>query len=102
VVLGSFGGHPLDADLMSETLDLLDDHDRLYVDTTAVRYREVLERGILEHPDRVLFGSGAPDAHPNVGVMEVLTLDVSEDLMRRVFAKNPVRLVPALAEGADV
>ena len=101
VVLGSFGGHPLDADLMSKTLDLLDEHDRLYVDTTAVRYREVLERGILEHPDRVLFGSGAPNAHPNVGVMEVLTLDVSEDLMRRVFTKNPVRLVPALAEGAD-
>jgi glutathione S-transferase len=34
--------------------------------------------------------------------MEVLTLDVSEDLMRRVLAKNPARLVPALAEGADV
>ncbi|OYR76527.1 MULTISPECIES: amidohydrolase family protein [Halorubrum] len=102
VVLGSFGGYPLDADLMNETLDLLDEYDRVYVDTSAVRYREVLERGVLEHPDRVLFGSGAPDVHPNVGVMEVLTLDVSEDLMRRVLAKNPARLVPALAEGADV
>ena len=101
VLLASFGGYPLDTDLMSRTLDLLDEHDRLYVDTSAVRYREVLERGVLEHPDRVLFGSGAPDVHPNVGVMEVLTLDVSEDLMRRVFSKNPVRLVPALAEGAD-
>ncbi|MDZ5810970.1 amidohydrolase family protein [Halorubrum sp. AD140] len=102
LVLASFGGYPLDADLMNETLDLLDEYDRLYVDTSAVRYREVLERGVLEHPDRVLFGSGAPDVHPNVGVMEVLTLDVSEDLMRRVFAKNPARLIPALAEGADV
>ncbi|GAB7010340.1 amidohydrolase family protein [Halorubrum trueperi] len=102
IVLASFGGYPLDADLMNQTLDLLDEYDRLYVDTSAVRYREVLERGVLEHPDRVLFGSGAPDAHPNVGVMEVLTLDVSEDLMRRVFAKNPARLIPAVAEGADV
>lgn len=102
IVLASFGGHPLDAELMRRTLDLLDEYDRLYVDTSAVRYREILERGVLEHPDRVLFGSGAPDVHPNVGVMEVLTLDVSEDLMRRVFAKNPARLVPALAEGADV
>ncbi|WP_144920250.1 amidohydrolase family protein [Halorubrum salsamenti] len=102
IVLASFGGYPLDADLMNETLDLLDEHDRLYVETSAVRYREVLERGVLEHPDRVLFGSGAPDVHPNVGVMEVLTLDVSEDLMRRVLAKNPARLIPALAEGADV
>jgi predicted TIM-barrel fold metal-dependent hydrolase len=101
LVLASFGGYPLDAELMNETLDLLDEYDRLYVDTSAVRYREILERGVLEHPDRVLFGSGAPDVHPNVGVMEVLTLDVSEDLMRRVFAKNPARLIPALAEGAD-
>ncbi|MFC5278873.1 amidohydrolase family protein [Halorubrum rubrum] len=102
VVLAGFGGYPLDTELMNRTLDLLEDHDRLYVDTSAVRYREILERGVLEHPDRVVFGSGAPHVHPNVGVMEVLTLDVSEDLMRRVFAKNPVRLVPALAEGADV
>lgn len=101
VVLASFGGYPLDTELMNRTLDLLEEHDRLYVDTSAVRYREILERGVLEHPDRVVFGSGAPHVHPNVGVMEVLTLDVSEDLMRRVFAKNPVRLVPALAEGAD-
>ena len=101
VVLASFGGYPLDTELMNRTLDLLEEHDRLYVDTSAVRYREVLERGLLEHPDRVVFGSGAPHVHPNVGVMELLTLDVSEDLMRRVFAKNPVRLVPALAEGAD-
>ncbi|MBP1923916.1 putative TIM-barrel fold metal-dependent hydrolase [Halorubrum alkaliphilum] len=102
VILASFGGYPLDSDLMNRTLDLLDDHDRLYLDTSAVRYREILERGVLEHPDRIVFGSGAPDVHPNVGVMEVLTLDVSEDLMRRVLAKNPARLVPALAEGADV
>ncbi|MWV63344.1 amidohydrolase family protein [Halorubrum sp. JWXQ-INN 858] len=102
VVLSSFGGYPLDTELMNRTLDLLDDHDRLYVDTSAVRYREVLERGVLEHPDRVLFGSGAPGVHPNVGVMEVLTLDVPEDLMRRVFTKNAARLIPGLAEGADL
>jgi len=90
IVLASFGGYPSTPTLMNETLDLLAEYDRLYVDTSAVRYREVLERGVLEHPDRVLFGSGAPDVHPNVGVMEVLTLDVSEDLMRRVFTKNPL------------
>ncbi|SNR25978.1 amidohydrolase family protein [Halorubrum vacuolatum] len=102
IVLSSFGGHPLDATLMNRALDMLGDYDRLHVETSAVRYREILERGVLEHPDRVLFGSGAPNVHPNVGVMEVLTLDVSEDLMRRVFAKNPSRLIPGLAEGADL
>ena len=97
VVLSSFGGFPLDHDLMDAALDLLDAHDRLYLDTSFVRYRDVLERGLLEHPDRVLFGSGVPATHPDVAVMEVLTLDVSEDAMRRAFTKNPVRVFEALA-----
>jgi hypothetical protein len=97
VVVSSFGGHPLQRDLMDETVDMLDAHDDCYVDTSFVRYRHQLERALLEHPDRVLFGSGAPDTHPNVGVMELLTLDVSEDKMRRAFAKNAARVIPALA-----
>jgi predicted TIM-barrel fold metal-dependent hydrolase len=55
-----------------------------------------LELAIMEHPDRVLFGSGCPTAHPNVGVMEILTLDVPEDAMKRVFTKNPSRVIPEL------
>ncbi|QLG26208.1 amidohydrolase family protein [Halorarum halophilum] len=101
VVLSSFGGFPLDRDRMAEALTMLDSYDDLYLDTSFVRYRDVLERGLLEHPDRVLFGSGAPDTHPDVGVMEVLTLDVPEDLMTRAFTKNPARLFPGLAPGAD-
>jgi predicted TIM-barrel fold metal-dependent hydrolase len=62
-----------------------------------VRYRDVLEDAVREHPDRVLFGSGAPTVHPNVAVMEVLTLDVPEDAMTRVFSKNASRVVDALA-----
>lgn len=100
VVLSSFGGFPLDRGLMTDALELLDEYDALFLDTTAVRYRDVLERGVLEHPDRVLFGSGVPEVHPNVAVMETLTLDVSEDLMRRVFEKNPARVLPALAPDA--
>jgi len=101
VVLAGFGGFPLDTDLMDAALASLDDHEQLYLDTSFVRYREHLERGLLEHPDRILFGSGAPAAHPSVGVMELLTLDVSEDLLRRAFDKNPTRVVPALAAGTD-
>jgi predicted TIM-barrel fold metal-dependent hydrolase len=101
VVLRSFGGFPLHRAHMSAALDLLDRHDRLYLDTSAVRYRDLLERGLLEHPDRILFGSGAPEVHPNVGVMEILTLDVSEDAMRRAFTKNPSRVIPGLAPGRD-
>lgn len=101
VILSGFGGFPLHRGLMNEAVELLDDHDELYLDTSFVRYREVLERALLEHPDRVLFGSGAPDSHPNVGVMEILTLDVSEDAMRRAFSNNPARVVPALGPGEE-
>ncbi|MFB6072297.1 MAG: amidohydrolase family protein [Halobacterium sp.] len=96
VVLAHFGGHPLDRDLMDDAIGLLDRYDDLYLDTAAVRYRELLERAIVEHPDRVLFGSGAPAVHPNVAVMEILTLDVTEDAMTKVLGKNPVRVIPGL------
>jgi predicted TIM-barrel fold metal-dependent hydrolase len=99
VILAGFGGYPLDRDLMADAIDLLDRYDRLYLDTAQVRFRSVLERALLEHPDRVLFGSGAPEFHPNVGVMEILTLDVSEDAMRRAFSANPSRVVPGLSPG---
>ncbi|MFB6097462.1 MAG: amidohydrolase family protein [Haloferacaceae archaeon] len=99
VILASFGGHRLPREQLAEALDLLDDHGQLYLDTSFVRFRSLLERGLLEHPDRICFGSGAPAAHPNVGVMELLTLDVSEDAMTRAFSKNPARVIPALAPG---
>ncbi|MFH5797854.1 amidohydrolase family protein [Haladaptatus sp. CMAA 1911] len=97
VVLSHFGGFPLNRDLMADAIDLLDSYDDCYLDTSFVRYREQMERAIMEHPDRVLFGSGAPNAHPNVAVMEILTLDVPEDAMRKVFTNNPSRVVEALA-----
>ena len=99
VILAGFGGYPLDRGLMTDAIDLLDRYDRLYLDTAGVRFRSVLERALLEHPDRVLFGSGAPEVHPNVSVMELLTLDVPEDAMRRVFSANPSRVVAGLAPG---
>ncbi|WP_435361261.1 amidohydrolase family protein [Haloarchaeobius sp. DFWS5] len=97
VILSHFGGYPLDRDLMDRAIDLLETHDETYLDTSFVRFREQLERALLEHPDRVLFGSGAPSAHPNVGVMELLTLDVSEDKLRRAFSKNACRVIPELS-----
>ena len=97
VVLSHFGGHPLDVDLMNESIALLDSYDDLYLDSSVVRYRDPLERAIREHPDRVLFGSGSPSVHPNVAVMEILTLDVPEDAMKKVFSNNPGRVVEELA-----
>ncbi|MFB6154910.1 MAG: amidohydrolase [Haloferacaceae archaeon] len=101
VVLSGYGGCPPERQRMHSAIDLLETHDGLYLDTSTVRSRDVLERGLLEHPDRILFGSGAPEVHPNVAVMELLTLDVSEDAMRRAFSKNPSRVVEGLASGDD-
>lgn len=101
VILASFGGKPHGRDLTDRAIDLLADHEQLYLDTSFVRYRSPLERGLLEHPDRICFGSGAPEVHPNVGVMELLTLNVPEDAMRRAFSKNPARVVPALGSGGE-
>lgn len=92
-IVSHFGGHPLRRERMSEMIDLLGVYDECYVETSFVRYRDQLERALLEHPDRVLFGSGAPDCHPGVGVMEILTLDVSGDKLRRVFSKNACRII---------
>ena len=97
VILSHFGAHPLCVPLMDEAIELLSDHDRLYLDTSVVRYRDPLERAIREHPDRVLFGSGSPHTHPNVAVMEILTLDVPEDAMKKVFSNNAGRVVDPLA-----
>ncbi len=96
VIVAHFGGHPLDRSQMNEMINLLAEHDDCYVETSFVRYRHELERALLEHPDRVLFGSGTPANHPNVAVMEMLTLDVSEDKLWRVFSKNACRVFDAL------
>ncbi|MFT4892038.1 MAG: putative TIM-barrel fold metal-dependent hydrolase [Halobacteriales archaeon] len=101
VIASRFGGHPSNRELMDSAIDLLDRHEDFYLDTSFVRYRELLERALLEHPDRVLFGSGAPNVHPNVGVMELLTLDLSEDKMRKAFSRNPSRVVPALGSDGE-
>lgn len=99
VILSGFGGYPLQRECMQDSIDLLDHHDELYLDTRFVRFREPLERGLMEHPDRILFASGAPASHPNVAVMELLTLSVPEDVMRRAFSRNLSRVVPALGSG---
>lgn len=101
VVVAHFGGHPLDRSLMNEMIDLLTEYDDCYLETSFVRYRRELERALLEHPDRVLFGSGTPACHPNVGVMEILTLDVSEDKLWRCFSKNACRVFDALGPDGD-
>jgi len=97
VIVAHFGGYPLEERLAVEMIELLGSYDECYLDTSFVRFRDPLERAIMEHPGRVLFGSGAPVAHPNVAIMEVLTLDVPEDAMRRVFSTNPGRVFETLA-----
>jgi hypothetical protein len=97
VVVSHMGGYPLDRGLTAEAIDLLDRYEQCYLDTSFARLRDPIERAVMGHPDRVLFGSGAPAVHPTVALMEILTLDVPEDAMRRVFSKNAARVVDELA-----
>ncbi len=97
LIIAHCGGYPLDEGLMSRAIDLLGRHENCFVDTSFVRLRDPLERALMEHPSCVLFGSGAPSAHPNVAIMEILTLDVPEDAMKKVFSKNASRIIEALA-----
>jgi predicted TIM-barrel fold metal-dependent hydrolase len=100
LVIAHCGGYALNESLMNQTVDMLDRHQHCFVDTSFVRLRDPLERAVMEHPDRVLFGSGAPATHPVVAVMEVLTLDVPEDAMRKVFTNNVERVVEELGASA--
>ncbi len=97
VIIAHCGGYPLNRELMDNTIELLGRYEDCYIDTSFVRFRDPLERAILEHPDRVLFGSGAPSIHPDVAVMEILTLNIPEDAMRRVFSKNAARIIEEIA-----
>jgi predicted TIM-barrel fold metal-dependent hydrolase len=96
LVIAHCGGYPLSQAMMSDTIDLLSRHEECFVNTSYARFRDPLERAVMEHPDRVIFGSGAPAAHPDVAVMEILTLNVPEDAMRKVFWKNAARVIEDL------
>lgn len=60
VILSHFGGYPLNWDLMDDAIDLLDSPDDCYLDTSFVRYRDQLERAVMEHPDRVCCSAAVP------------------------------------------
>ena len=102
VIIEHFGGYPYDATLAERTIDLLDAYDQCYLETSFVGDRWPIERALREHPDRICFGSGAPQRHPNVAMMEILTLDVTEDMLKRAFSTNACSIVPALAPGEEI
>lgn len=97
LIIAHCGGYPTDQSMIDDAIDLLDHYENCFLDTSLVRLRDPLERALMEHPSDVFFGSGAPGVHPNVGVMEILTLDVPEDAMRKVFSKNVSRVFETLA-----
>lgn len=97
VVIAHCGGYPSNEAMMNEAIGLLGRYEHCFLDTSFVRLRDPLERALMEQPSQVVFGSGAPEIHPNVAVMEVLTLDVPEDAMRKVFSKNAGRLFEVLS-----
>lgn len=97
LIIAHFGGYAIDRELMKTAIGLLDRHEQCFLDTSHVHLREYLERAAIEHPDRVVFGSGAPAVHPVAAAMEILTLDIPEDTMRKIFTKNVSRVFKELS-----
>lgn len=97
LVISHCGGYPCQDEMMSAAIELLGRYENCFVDTSFVHRRDPLERALMEHPSHVFFGSGAPAVHPDVAIMEILTLDVPEDAMRKAFSKNASRVFEELA-----
>ncbi len=100
LIIEHFGCYPYDSELADRAIDLLDEYDHCFLETSFVGDRAPIERALREHPDRVCFGSGSPRIHPNVGMMEILTLDVTEDKLKRAFSTNACAIIPELRPGA--
>ena len=75
-------------------VDLLDRHPNLYVDTSAVRYYDLLEEAVHRvGPRRVLFGSDGPGLHPGVELAKVRLLGLPAPAERAVLGGNLLRLI---------
>jgi predicted TIM-barrel fold metal-dependent hydrolase len=65
----------------------------VYLDTVFVFFGYILEKAINAHPDRVIFGSDAPAAHPAVALASINCLAVSNAHKDMVLGGNIGRLV---------
>lgn len=93
IIIAHFGGYPLDMKLYKETYQLLNRYDKVYVDTSFVYLKHILENFINDFPDRVLYGSDFPAVHPALGILAIKTINISDEHEAMVLGGNAKRLL---------
>ena len=71
-------------------VDLLGRYDKMYLDTSGLGDGPLQRRWFDEHPDRILFGSDAPNIYGTYdkAITRITSLGMSESMERWVFRTN--------------
>ncbi|MBN2280402.1 MAG: amidohydrolase family protein [Candidatus Marinimicrobia bacterium] len=93
IILPHMGGYPANSDDYLKAIKMAGEYENLYLDTSATMFQYILHKGITEIPDKLIFGSDLPAWHPAAGVTLLMTLDIPETHLRRVFSENIKKLV---------
>lgn len=71
VILAHLGAYPTEAGLLTDAVDLARRNARVYLDTSGVWVSEFLRYAAQRVPEKMLFGSDAPLAHPDVAWLQL-------------------------------
>jgi predicted TIM-barrel fold metal-dependent hydrolase len=77
-----------------ETIDLLKRYPNIYIDTSAILEIKYLAMACLElKPDRILFGSVAPELDPRVAVETIRLMKLSREAQEKIMGVNLIGLL---------
>jgi predicted TIM-barrel fold metal-dependent hydrolase len=78
-----------------EALDLVRRYPNVYVDTSAIGSLKYLEMAVRElPPERILFGSHAPELDPRVAMEAIRLLKLPPERLAAITGANLLRLLP--------
>ncbi len=79
--LGAFPNHP---DLLRDALGVAARHERVYLDTSGVWVAGFLREAARRLPEKLVFGSDAPLAHPLVAWQHLASVVSDDDALERI------------------
>lgn len=95
IVLTRLAAYPCDADRLLATLDRMDGDPRLLLETSGASISGFIAAAVGRHPERVMFGSGAPVFDANAQVLHVAAALPDDGALRRVLHDNAVQWLGA-------
>lgn len=84
IVIAHLGAFPGISDLIDDAIELAGTDKRVYLDTSGIWKRELLERAVARVPKKLLFGSDSPLTHPRVAWQAVRGVVKDDGLARRI------------------